>query len=160
MRTLMITLLVTLAGCATPNAGPVGDAGSTLVALNTIEGAAEMNPLLAAAGPVGGPILSIGLRAAVNKSVRGEPECESVAGLTNAIGFGAACSNLSVVLGAAPLVSVPLLIGCTVAVKKKRANATAAWCSSLELTKLPCTLGSLPDEAVSAQCIDGRLAWR
>lgn len=160
MKLLTALLISLLTACATPNAGPAADAGSTLVALNMIEGAKEANPLLAAAGPVGGPLLSIGLRTAVNHSVRGDPECASVAGWTDAVGYGALCNNAAAMLGASPLAGGALMVFCSIRAKKARADKIDAWCSEHTLTDSPCTMDSLPDGFTRARCIDGRLAWR
>lgn len=155
-----ILLFASLAGCATPHSGPTADVGSTFVAMEAVSGAQELNPIAGVAGLTGGAVISLGARLAINRHYRGKEDCPTVAGWTNAVGWGAACNNLAVVAGAAPMVSVPLLIGCAIAAKKTRADKTEAWCGSYELTDLPCSLGNLPGEAQSARCIDNRLAWK
>lgn len=160
MKTLMILLCPLLASCTTPHSGPAADVGSTLVASATqnvkeaglIAGAPNSLPV--------GLVLSLGTRMVLVNKARGTEDCEVMAGWTEAFGWGATCNNLAVAMGAAPQVSIPLLVLCSITVKKSRADETEAWCGEYELTDLPCTLNNLPDDAKAASCINGRLALK
>lgn len=158
----LVALLILLAGCATPHSGPTVDIGSTLVADAAQSGAVKEAGLIAGAPsslPVG-LALSLGTRAWIMHTSRDDYHCESLAGWTDAVGWGAACNNLAAAMGAMPQISVPLLIGCTVLARKTRKDQMTAWCGDYTRTDLPCKLESLPDEAATARCIGGRMALR
>lgn len=159
MKTLTAIFTIMLTACATPHSGPTADIGSTFIAMSG-GSVQELSPIADVVGLAGGAAISLALRAAIIRNSRGTPECESVAGWTSAVGWGATCNNLAAALGAAPLVSIGLLVFCSITLRTKQANETQAWCSGHALTDMPCTLDNLPPDLASASCIDGRLAFK
>lgn len=159
MKLLKALLISLLSACATPHSGPTADIGSTFVAMSG-GGVQELSPVADVAGLAGGAAISLGLRTAIIHNARGEANCPTVAGWTNAIGWGATCNNLAVAMGATPPVSLGLLAFCAITVKNKRAEETEAWCGEYELTDMPCTLSNLPAGAKAARCINGHLALK
>jgi len=144
-----IAIFLILTSCATY--GPVADGISTQAALNA--GGIEANPLLFGGHPVALAVSVVG-RTAYIKSQRHEPGCTANVGLVEAVGWGAACNNLAVVLGAAPHISLPLLGICAIAHHKTQRDEIEQWCYP------SCSLADIPEGTKAAECVRGEVVVR